>query len=165
MNILIRSEFGVCMEYYLNEKVYLFFIKVRMIEEGIFPVNFEIIGSGLAVGNDKDWNFDRKIYNKSDIIWKKEDPKFASAVLKDEINNLLYLYGVIQNKEVVQQCYLARVKDNEIENIEKYQYLLITFTEWDKDVKKAVPIFNGMPNELSVSYNDYLNKYLGCTLT
>ena len=145
---------------YLNEKVYLFFIKVRMIEEGIFPVNFEVIGSGVAVGSNKDWNFTRLTANGSDIIWNKEEPKFASAVLKDEQNNLLYLYGVVQDKDGIQQCYLARVKNNEIENFDNYEYLSSNLPDWNGDIKKAIPVFSGMPNELSVSYNNYLNKYL-----
>lgn len=145
---------------YLNENVYLFFIKVRMIEEGIFPVNFDVIGSGIAVGSKKDWGFNRLTLNNSDVIWNKDKPKFASAVLKDEQNNLLYLYGVVQDKVGVQQCYLAKVIANKIENFEQYEYLSSNSPEWNKDIRKAIPVFSGMPNELSVSYNSYLNKYL-----
>ena len=53
-----------------------------------------------------------------------------SAVLKDEQNNLLYLYGVVQSEEGIQQCYLARVKRCEIENFENYKYLSSSFPEW-----------------------------------
>ena len=145
---------------YLNEKIYLFFIKVKMIDRGIFPVNFEVMGSGLTVGSNKDWKFKRLTFNNADLIWKKDEPKFASAVLKDDKNNLLYLYGVVQSEEGIQQCFLARVKDDEIENFEKYEYLSSHLPGWNKNIKKAIPIFTGMPNELSVSFNNYLNKYL-----
>ena len=32
-------------------------------------------------------------------------------------------------------------------------------TTLNKNIKNAVPVFDGMPNELSVSYNQYLQSY------
>jgi hypothetical protein len=142
----------------LGEKIYLFFVKVEMIEEGIFPVNFNVIGSGIAVGNKKDWEFSRIFYNGSDLLWKEHEPKFASAVLKDTGNNMLYLYGVVR-QDGVQNCYLAKVPPESIEDISQYMYYMGR-DEWSKELKHAVPVFNGMPNELSVSYNKYLKQFL-----
>ncbi len=144
----------------VREKVYLFFIKVRTVEEGIMPVNFEILGSGLAVGSEKDWKFKRVENNGFHLFWKKDDPKFASAVLFDKENDWLYLFGVVQDAHSVQQCYMARVKPGEIENFNSYEYLVTSSPEWSKNIIDANPVFTGMPNELSVSYNHYLKKYM-----
>src|SRR5688500_7803032 len=44
-----------------GETVVLSFIKVRMLHDGPLPVNFEIVGSGLAVGSARDWVFRRVV--------------------------------------------------------------------------------------------------------
>ena len=144
----------------LVNKKYLFFVKVRTIEEGIFPVNFEIIGSGMAVDVKGNWEF-RRILNKdgSDILWKAEEPHFSPAILHDKTDNVLYMYGVLQGSDKVQNCYLAKVHADNIEDLELYEYY-IGQNQWGKDLQKAVPVFSGMPNELSVSYNNYYGKYL-----
>lgn len=140
----------------VNDKVYLFYIKVRTKDEGIFPVNFDIIGSGIASGNSIDWKFERIINDGLDILWKENEPHFAAAVLK--VEDYLYLYGVVQDNDKVQKCYLARVNSKNIENIAEYEYY--SNDGWTDDIKNASYLFTGMPNELSVSYNKYLNKYL-----
>ena len=145
---------GVC----IKEKVYLFFIKVKMIEEGIMPVNFELLGSGIAVGKKGEWKFNRIIYNNSDLLWKENQPKFAAAVLKDNKDEFIYLYGVIQ-ENFIQNCYLARIKKEDIEDITRYDYYCGNET-WDKNINNSIPVFTGMPNELSVSWNKYLQCYL-----
>ncbi len=144
----------------LNDKIYLSFIKIRMLPENVFPVTFEIVGSGFAVGSEKDWNFERVIFNNDYLIWKKNEPRFASAIYFDQKENWLYLYGVLPDVNKIQQCYVARIKPNNIEHIDKYEYLNSEKLEWTKNIKEAKPIFSGVPNELSVSFNNYLNCYL-----
>jgi hypothetical protein len=142
----------------IDQKVYLFFIKVKMIEEGIFPVNFEILGSGIAVGDPADMKFTRIVHNNSDILWGKYEPKFAAAVFLNEKDNLIYLYGVVQENSV-QNCYLSRVAPDKISSIFDYEYYCGN-NNWDRNISKAAPLFTGMPNELSVSFNKYLNCFL-----
>ena len=144
----------------LNGKIYLYFIKVKMIEGAVLPVNFEVLGSGLAVGYERDWNFSKIYFNDSQIIWKANEPKFASAICYDKTNDWVYLFGVVQSKDNIQKCYVARVRPGDIEDPASYEYLSSFKPEWDLDVKDALPIFSNVPNELSVSFNKYLNKYL-----
>ncbi|MGD8778690.1 MAG: DUF4185 domain-containing protein [Ignavibacteria bacterium] len=139
------------------DKLYLFFIKVRTKDEGIFPVNFDVLGSGIAVGDTDNWEFTRVYHNGSDILWKAEQPHFAAAVLKEENN--LYLFGVVQDKHGTQNCYLAKVGENKIEDLQSYEYYAGN-NSWSKNINDAATVFTGMPNELSVSYNEYLKKYL-----
>lgn len=143
----------------MDSTVYLFFIKVETIEEGIFPVNFTILGSGMAYGSMNDWNFKRVEFDGSDLLWKIDQPHFASAVLGPE-GDYLYLYGVLQGKDKIQRCYLSRVKKQEILELDKYEYLSGIMPEWSKCIEDAIPVFDGMPNEQSVSYNKYLGRYL-----
>jgi len=143
----------------LGKIVYLSFIKVRMLEEpnGVLPVAFEILGSGFARGSTENWEFERLKYNGSDLWWDNTQPRFASAMYK--VDNWIYCCGVIQDEKQTQQCYMARVKADQIEDLSQYSYLSSTRPEWDSDIKNAIPLFTGMPNELSISYNDYLECY------
>jgi hypothetical protein len=144
----------------LNDLIYLYYIKVRMIAEGPFPVNFLVVGSGIAVGDDKDWQF-RRIRRQGDsIFWNNSEPAFGTAVLRDGDDAHLYVYGVLRGRDGVQRCYIARVRDDLIEDRNGYEYLYSSEPSWSSDIGKAVHIFTGPPNELSVSYNKYLNCYL-----
>lgn len=143
----------------LGGNLYLYFIKVETIAEGIFPVNFKIIGSGLAAGNTRDWQFTRIRHRGSDIWWSAECPHFSSAVL-DVTGDYLYHYGVLQDEDKIQRCYLARVFKSKIAQLDHYEYLCDAAPRWSPHVKEAIPVFTGMPNEQSVSFNPYLGKYL-----
>lgn len=147
---------GIC----IGNMVYLYFIKIRMLEEGPLPANFEIIGSGLAVGSKRDWQFRRIFHNDTDILWQKDEPHFAASVLADARSDWLYLYGTKKIAGAKQQCFLARVKAEKITQTDRYEYLVSDDPAWSPELQKAIPVFGGMPNEMSVSYNAYLGCYL-----
>jgi hypothetical protein len=144
----------------LGEKVCCYFITVRMKAEGPMPVNFELVGSGLAVGNSKDWNFKRIPYGDTTIWWNSTLPQFGTTALHPRDEERVYLYGVIKDSAGIQQCYLARVRTDEIENLEQYEYLVSGEPKWGHDPREAVPVMQAMPNEMSVSWNPYLDSYL-----
>ena len=155
---------------FLNGTLYLSFIKVKMLEHGfltgseegknLLPVNFEIIGSGLAVGDPESWNFRRLLKDDDYIWWPKEVPHFGSSILRIQSENKLYFYGVLMDAVGVQNCYVARVSVNDIENCNKYEYLISEKPEWNNDIRQAMSIFTEVPSEVSVSYNNYLGCFL-----
>jgi len=144
----------------LNDIVYLSFIKVEMFEKpkSGLPVEFEIHGSGFARGKIGEWEFNRLQNKGSDIWWGIDEPRFASAMYCE--GDWIYCFGVKQGTDKIQQCYLARVKTNDIENFLDFEYLSSPNGSWSKNISEAIPVFTEVPNELSVSYNSYLNKYL-----
>jgi hypothetical protein len=144
----------------INGKVYLYFIKIRMLKEGVPPANFVVIGSGLVVGSEKDWDFKRIFRDGSYIIWKEDEPCFASAISYKPSDEFVYLYGTKFDTGGEHKLHLARVKPEEIELIDKYEYFVSEKEGWTKDVRESNPVFSGMPNELSVNYNPYLDCYL-----
>jgi hypothetical protein len=143
---------------YLDKKIYLYFLKIKMLDETVWPGTFEVLGAGLAIGNKTDWKFNRINYKGSDLLWKIDEPKFGSAAFEDKENNWLYLYGVVP-VDSLQTCYLARIRPSQIEQFEKHEYFCGT-ENWSKNIKEAVPVFTNVPNEVSVSYNNYLGNYL-----
>jgi hypothetical protein len=144
----------------LGEKLFLYYIVVRMLAEGPMPVNFELVGSGLAVGDSQSWDFRRVPYKGTTLWWKADLPQFGTTVLHLEDEEMVYLYGVLKDEDEFQRCYLARVKQQDIEKLEKYEYLVSEKPGWGADVRAAVPIMGNIPNEMSVSWNDYLGCYL-----
>lgn len=144
----------------LQDKLYLFFNKVEMLADGPFPVNFDILGVGLVVGNSRDWEFQRVIHNGSDLFWRKNDPQFSAAILPDKNGDWLYFYGVKKDPQRVQQTHLARVQPENITNPDAYQYLVSSAPKWSDNIADARPIFAHPPNEQSISFNPYLNCYL-----
>ena len=142
----------------LGETLYLYYQHIRMLEEkgGPFAMGFEVLGTGLARGLIGEWQFERLSHAGEDLWWPYPQPQFANCVLRAD--DWLYLYGVTPDGGGTQQAYLARVRPDEIEDLDHYTYF--DGTDWSADVAAAAPLFDGPPNELSVSYNDHLEGYL-----
>lgn len=144
----------------IGDKVYLYYITVRMLAEGPLPVNFELVGSGLAVGDKLNWDFKRIPHGGSTLWWRSHLPQFGSAVLYIQAEQRFYIYGVKKDESGIQRCYLARVKENEVECLDKYEYLISPLPRWSNNPDEAIWIMSQIPNELSVSWNSYLGSYL-----
>lgn len=147
----------------LNNKLYLFYQKVEIIEDetNLFPVSFNVIGTGLSVGDTTNWDFTRLVLRGSTIIWPGNQPQFGAVSFKVHEEERIYLYGVLfDHMTGIQNCYLARVRWDNVEDFSSYEYLVNDVPTWSPKVYNANPIFTGPPNELSVSRNDYLGCFL-----
>jgi hypothetical protein len=144
----------------LGNHLYLFYQAVRMLAEGPLPVNFEIVGSGLAKGDARSWDFARIPADGSTIWWDAGRPQFGCVVLRGAEEGRLFVYGVMKGADGVQRAYLARVREEEIADLTAYEYLCGPAPEWTANVAAAASIMTGMPNEMSVSWN----AHLGCCL-
>jgi hypothetical protein len=65
----------------IDQKIYWYYIRVRILPEGQWPYKFDVAGSGLVVANYPALHFSRIKENDSTILWQKEDPCFGVAVL------------------------------------------------------------------------------------
>lgn len=144
----------------IDTRIYLYYIRVRMLPSGVLPVNFDIIGTGLAVGSRDNWKFQRISAKDSTLWWGADMPQFGSAVLLQPEEGYVYLYGVRRDKQGIQQCHLARVLIEKIESLDAYEYLKSEKPIWSSDPGLAAPLFSGIPNEMSVSWNPFLQCYL-----
>lgn len=146
----------------IDGTLYLFWMKVLMHEKGgdPFPVGFEIIGSGLAVGSRDDWKFERVTHHGDSLLWPVGRPQFATGIHYNEDSGFVYLYGSKQDDDLKHHAYVARVRPGDMKSLDRYEYFAGDPDNWTSDVKEATIAFSGMPNEMSVSYNEYLGQYL-----
>jgi hypothetical protein len=165
--------------------LYVFYFMVKCIMTKMY-----VYGAGLAKSTYPYENFQRLcstdpvLNGKTDksersYVWwdnsrslrnLRQVPGFGTAVLKRTNDNYLYLYGSKLEKTgkcVVHAVSLARVRKNAIEYLEEYQYLIESPSErnsykceWGDRPRESAIIFDGNANELSVSYNPYLEKYV-----
>ncbi len=140
--------------------VYLSYINVRMLAEGPLAVNFEILGSGMAEGRVGEWDFERLEHNGDTLWWGSDVPRFGSAMVNSHDGEHVYLYGVRPAPDGAQLCYLARVRSSDIADYEAFEYLCDSSPRWSRSVADAVPVFSGVPNELSVAWNPWLGCWL-----
>lgn len=142
----------------LGDRLYLYWMHIRMREAagGPFAMGFDVLGTGLARGTVGEWRFERVPHGGEDVWWPYPQPQFANCVLP--AGGWLYLYGVTPDGDGVQRVYLARVRPDQIEDRDRYAYH--DGASWSTDVADAASLFDGPPNELSVSYNAHLGQYL-----
>ena len=143
-----------------GEKLCLYYQVVRMLAEGPMPVNFELVGSGLAEGDSRTWDFSRIPNGDTTIWWPPDQPQFGCVALRGRGDGWVYVFGVLKNAGGVQQCHLARVREAEIARLDAYEYFTAGSPAWSADARKAIPIMDGMPNEMSVSWSQHLGCYL-----
>jgi len=144
---------------FIQNKLYLFFIRVKIIPELFWPFKFKVVGSGLAVADYPELIFKRLNQKNNGLFWSESEPCFGVSVLPSSFDPYVYIYGS-QQKDKIQYCYLARVKKDSIGKIGEYEYLSSLDPKWSKESKDLVPIFTDMPTEISVSFNNYLNCFL-----
>lgn len=168
----------------VNSKLYVFYLMVKCVN-----LSLNVYGTGLACSLYPYKTFERiksiapmppkgAPKNEESYIWwdntryknQNQMPCFGTAVLKKIIDGYVYIYGSKlekRNNQYIAAVSLARVKKNSIEDITKYEYLTEAPSEkndfeprWDDNPRKTAVLFDGNANELSVSYNPYLGKYL-----
>jgi hypothetical protein len=146
----------------IDDTIYLYYMLVLMHEVmgGHADMGFEILGTGLAEGNRRNWDFRRIAHNGETLWWSVEQPQFGAIAFYDEPTGYVFLYGSMQDPDSVHHAYLARVPPREIANLPSHEYFSGDPNDWSSDERHAVSLFSGQPNEMSVSYNLYLRKYL-----
>ena len=145
--------------YRVDNKIYWFYFRVRLRKNACWPYKFSVDGSGLAVADLPGFNFKRIQSNGSTLFWHGKEPCFGVAVYVDEELGLVYVYGT-QRHGKRQCCYLSRVPASDIEKVECYEYLASNHPKWSTDLRDAICLMQGMPTEMTVSFNEFLGTYL-----
>lgn len=150
---------------YVNDTLYLYYSKIRMFDadDNQYSMGFEAVGAGLAAGSPDDFQFTRVEVDGTTMLWERKspsDPLFGSAVMAERDDDYVYVYGAGSGSHSSHHCYVARVDVDAIEDVTAYEYYSERDSTWYDSVTDATPLFDGFPNEMSVSYNEYLDSYL-----
>jgi hypothetical protein len=158
----------------LDGQLILSFIKVKMFEGPLwpFPVGFEIVGSGYAsapIRGQESFPAEKRFLTPfgefarvrrggESVLWKADEPHFGVAfLLPRAADGYVYVYGTVKRGER-QLCHVARVKRELILDPSAFEYF--TGANWSADVADATPVLEGMPSEVSISWNAHLGCYL-----
>ena len=114
----------------------------------------------MASGRAGEWVFQRAEHNGDTLWWHAPLPDFGAAALKREQEGVAYLYGVRKGADDSQQCCLARAPLDRLDHYPAYEYLVSHEPRWSADPSQCVTVMEGMPNEMSVSWNAHLGAFL-----
>lgn len=119
------------------------------------------VGQGLASAAEPLGPYTMLKVGDRRAFWNDIEPAFGSAVWPDR-DGWLYVYGRVMTEPGKYSAALAKVQPDSIADRDRYLYYSLEASSglWTPDVGEATPVLDGMPDEFSVSYNEYLKKYL-----
>lgn len=131
----------------VGERHFIHYMQIRNWgAAGRWNINF----SEIAYSDDEGQN-----WTKSGVKWGAKS-KFGQAAYVKE-NGYVYMFGTPSGR--MDNAYLARVKEENVLDKEKYEY-------WDgkawieDDETAAAPVIEAPVSELSVAYNSYYGKWI-----
>jgi hypothetical protein len=149
---------GTC----VGTRIYIFFHRITLLKGVDVFVNFKLDGMGIARAEVEDFEFKRLAApDGSHEFWKGDAPTFG--VFVQPIDDYLYLWGSLGTG-----MHLARTRPDAIEDLASYEYLVRAPSvrqpdvkpQWSNTFKPTASLFDSVPNEMSASYNAYLNQYV-----
>ncbi|GAB2630011.1 hypothetical protein GCM10027068_06090 [Prescottella soli] len=114
---------------------------VRVNREGVFDTPVPIPGVD-----------DIPAFSKNNADWQ------MSAFVPDRGDGYVYEFGTPSGRSGAAR--LARVLANTTDIVDPAKYEYWTGTAWVSDITKATPVIKAPVSELSVQWNDYLQKYV-----
>jgi hypothetical protein len=141
-------------------RVLLFYAVIRILKDAEPPFNFDLLGVGLAEGDPLRPPL-RPV--RGPLGWRvvpRDAPAFGAWVLQADMgitDGFDYLYGT-RAEEGANRCYVARVPHGREADPSAWRWF--DGAAWSEDVARAAPLFDGVPGELSVSYDRHLGRFL-----
>ncbi len=140
----------------LNGLLYVYYMSVRhwSITGGVWTCN----NASIAVSTDNGQNFSKM----NNISWAG-DSNFIQFGVVQPVESEEYVYLLSTPSGRFGSCYLSRVDPLGILNISNYQYLSgVSVSDeptWSSNPDDATPIFSSPVGEVSVMWNEYLEKW------
>jgi hypothetical protein len=142
--------------------IYVFYHRISLIPGVDVFDNFNLDGMGIARAKTGDWKFERlKAPDGTYEFWKGDKPTFGVFVQQED--GVAYVWGSLMTG-----MFLARTSPDKIADLASYEYLIAAPTPadptvkpvWSKTFEPTAVLFDSVPNEMSVSYNAYLKRYI-----
>jgi len=147
----------------VKNTIYAYYHKITMDPEVDVFETFELNGMGIARARVGEYRFERlPAPDGTKEFWKGDQPGFGVFIEK-LTDGYLYLWGSFWTG-----MFLARTRPETIEDLASYEYLVSAPTlaspetkpVWSKKFEPTAVLFDGVPNELSVAYNPYLQCHI-----
>jgi hypothetical protein len=145
-----------------GKSVYLFYHRISLLKGVDVFLDFKLEGMGIAKSESDELQFKRLTApDGSTDFWKSDLPTFGVFAIRGP--EFIYLWGSLATG-----MYLARTRPGSIEDLASYEYLVEaptvndpnTSPRWEKVFNGQCVLFDSVPNEMSVSYNVHLKKYI-----
>jgi hypothetical protein len=149
---------GTC----VGRQLYLFYHRITLLKGVDVFVNFQLDGMGIARADVDELRFTRLTApDRTREFWKGNEPGFG--VFVERVDDYIYLWGSLMTG-----MYLARAKQELIEDFAEYEYLVAApsldeptvVPRWSKQFDPAAKLFDAVPNEMSAAYNPYLKQHV-----
>lgn len=129
------------------------------------PYDYFRVGQGVAYSENPAGPYKKALYGARYSFWNDIEPAFGSALLSDD-DGWIYVYGRVMTAPGEYAAALARVKPDQLTAREKYEYYGAAASSgpWTSDLSEASTFLEGVPEDFSVSYNEYLKNYLAVYL-
>jgi hypothetical protein len=146
----------------VGQRVYLYYHRISLLPGVDVFNNFRLEGMGLARACADSLQFTRLIApDGSREFWKGDQPTFGVWVERE--SDCLYVWGSLMTG-----MFLARVCADSIEDLTAYEYLVAApnamrpdaAPRWSRTFAPTAVLFDSAPNEMSVSFNQRLGKFL-----
>jgi hypothetical protein len=123
------------------------------------------VGQGLAWAENPAGPYQKARLGVRYSLWNDIEPAFGSALLEDG-DGWVYVYGRSSTAPGEYGAALARVKPEEALDTDKYSYYSVETASgpWTSDLAEATQVLTGLPEDFSVSYNEFLKSYLAVYL-
>lgn len=125
------------------------------------PYDYFRVGQGVAVAENPAGPYVKALRGERYSLWNDIEPAFGSAAWADE-DGWVYVYGRSMQAPGEYGAELARARPGDLASREKYSYYSLETASgaWTGDLSDASVVLEGLPDEFSVSYNEYLKSYL-----
>lgn len=145
-----------------GSQAYVFYHRISLIPNVDVFENFQLDGMGIARANVGEWKFERLAAPDGSLeFWKGNAPTFG--VFVQQVDAVAYVWG-----NLMTGMFLARTSPEKIAELASYEYLIKAPAQgdaqatpvWSKTFEPTAVLFDSVPNEVSVSFNQYLGCFL-----
>lgn len=133
-----------------DERVYIYYQRIRPNEKPVYEINFDVLGVGLASADPATLRFE--LENDGALMFSAPEHGFADALFYDGE----YVFGLgcpVQKGKLKRPCQLARIPIARIADRGSYQYW--DGKNWQTDISQAATLVDSGSSEMT------LTKYEG----
>ncbi len=132
---------------------------------GAGPYDYFRVGQGVASSENPAGPYAKARRDGRYSLWSDIEPAFGSALLEDA-DGWVYVYGRLMTAPGEYGAALARVRPDGLTSRAGYSYYGVNAASgpWTSDVSEASVVLENAPEDMSVSYNEFLKSYLAVYL-